>query len=78
MACGKTRPDPKDLYNLLKDSSGASLRDSPADILAHEFVGHAIPRMIGVGTGNAVMDENEVRSQIPGSGLRAPEPGHKE
>lgn len=65
-------------YNLLKDSSGAALKDSPADILAHEFVGHAVPRMIGGGTGNAVMDENEVRSEIPGSGLRAPEPSHKE
>jgi hypothetical protein len=62
----------------LKDAAGKSLRDKPGDILAHELVGHAIPHVVGPDTGNAVQDENKVRSQIPGGDQRAPEPWHTE
>lgn len=45
--------------------------------LMHEMVGHAIPRMVGSETGNAVSNENTVRAEmkIP---LRAPDRNHKE
>ncbi|MCI2260485.1 RHS repeat domain-containing protein [Xanthomonas indica] len=64
--------------NSLKDTSGAQLRDDPADILMHEMVGHAIPHVVGSDTGNAVDNENKARSEIPGSGIRAAEPWHGE
>ena len=67
----------------IKDTDGNELEDSPADILAHELVGHAIPGAVGTDTGNAVKNENKVRSQqekvdCAENCLRAPEPGHKE
>jgi RHS repeat-associated protein len=62
----------------LKDTSGSALRDAPADILEHELGGHAIPHVIGPQSGNAVQDENKIRSEVPGSGQRAPEPSHQE
>ncbi len=62
----------------LKDVSGGPLRDTPADILAHELGGHAIPHITGTQTGNAVEDENRIRNEVPGSGQRAPEPSHQE
>ena len=62
----------------LKDTSGGPLRDEPADILAHELGGHAIPHVTGAQSGNAVQDENKIRSEVPGSGQRAPEPLHGE
>jgi RHS repeat-associated protein len=62
----------------LQDTAGKPLRDNPGDILAHELVGHAIPHIVGPDTGNAVQDENKVRSQIPGGDQRAPEPWHTE
>jgi RHS repeat-associated protein len=68
----------------LKDTDGKALRDKPADILAHELVGHAIPWTVGSDTGNAVENENKVRKEFKENGqkgkspLRAPEPGHTE
>ena len=64
----------------IKDEKGKSLIDKPSDILAHELVGHAIPRVVGSDTGNAVENENKVRKQ-QGKGndqKRAPEPKHVE
>jgi hypothetical protein len=49
----------------LKDTNGQPLRDTPADILAHEFVSHAIPHSVGRDSGNAVENENKVRIQQP-------------
>lgn len=49
----------------ISDTNGQPLRDTPADILAHELVGHAIPHSVGPDTGNAVQDENKVRAQQP-------------
>jgi RHS repeat-associated protein len=60
------------------DTKGRSFTESPADILAHELVGHAIPRAIKADTGNAVENANKVHSQIPGKPLRAAEPRHFE
>lgn len=48
---------------------------SPANILAHELVGHAIPHVVGGGTGNAVQNENIVRLGA-GDLLRPEEPEH--
>lgn len=53
----------KSFYGLT-DTDGNPLRDDPADILAHELVGHAIPKTIGTDTGNAVKNENKVRSEL--------------
>ncbi|MDF2435358.1 MAG: hypothetical protein JWP44_4989 [Mucilaginibacter sp.] len=60
--------------------TGKPLRDDPADILAHELVGHAIPHATKSDTGNAVDNENKVRAQ-EGAGKnaqRAKEPTHVE
>lgn len=65
-------------YTHLRDAAGGKLRDEPADILAHELGGHAIPHILGSQSGNAVTDENKIRSEVPGSGQRAPEPKHVE
>ena len=62
----------------LTNTSGKPLSDTPADILAHELAGHAIPHLMGSATGNAVDDENRVRSEVPGGDQRAPEPWHSE
>jgi RHS repeat-associated protein len=65
-------------YLGLKDAGGGALRDDPADILAHELVGHAIPRTVGSDTGNAVDNENKVRRQVTDGGRRALDPSHTE
>ena len=52
-------------YLGLTDVSGAALTDKPADILAHELVGHAIPATVGTDTGNAVENENKIRAENP-------------
>jgi RHS repeat-associated protein len=58
----------------LKDESGKALEDKPADILAHELVGHAIPYIVGTDTGNAVENENKVRTQVKKEGQVGPSP----
>ena len=60
-----------------RDVGGKPIVYEAADILAHELVGHAIPRTVGSDTGNAVQNENKVRAEksLP---LRAPEPDHPE
>ncbi|MDR1876029.1 MAG: RHS repeat-associated core domain-containing protein [Flavobacteriaceae bacterium] len=68
----------------LEDENGNQLEDKPADILAHELVGHAIPYTVGTDTGNAVDNENKVRKEIKttkqteASPLRKSEPTHNE
>lgn len=57
---------------------GGVLDANASGALMHELVGHAIPRMIGTDTGNAVSNENKVRAQVPPAYLREPEPFHKE
>ncbi|CAH0277110.1 tRNA nuclease WapA [Pedobacter sp. Bi27] len=65
---------------MIKDTNGQILRDNPADILAHELVGHAIPIITKTDTGNAVSNENKVRKQLlPGQNKeRQADPNHKE
>lgn len=65
---------------VLKDSNGQPLRDNPADILAHELVGHAIPNTVKSDTGNAVDNENKVRKELkPGQNQqRQKDPNHVE
>jgi RHS repeat-associated protein len=68
--------------------TGHSIRGTPvggttamihdaSDILAHELLGHAIPRIVGPDTGNAVANENKMRSEL-GLPLRPAEPDHVE
>ena len=57
----------------LSDQNGNTLQDEPADILTHELVGHAIPRIVGTDTGNGIMNENKVRAENGGA-LRLVEP----
>ncbi len=57
----------------LKDTKGNALTDSPADILAHELVGHAIPYITKPDTGDAVKNENKVRKET-NSPERGPDP----
>ncbi|MBL0028900.1 MAG: hypothetical protein IPO95_07490 [Rhodanobacteraceae bacterium] len=47
----------------------------PANVLAHELVGHAIPHVVGGGSGNAVQEDNIVREQN-GDPERPAEPTH--
>lgn len=64
----------------IKDTNGNALRDEPADIIMHEFVGHAAPFTVGTDTGNAVDNENKARQQLaPGQNQeRKQDPNHKE
>jgi RHS repeat-associated protein len=64
----------------LIDTKSGSLSDKPADILAHELVGHAIPHIIGKVSGNAITDENKVRAERSEghNQQRAPDPTHTE
>lgn len=58
-------------------SDGRPLVDTPADVLAHGLVGHAIPMTVGSDTGNAVTNENKVRAET-GRGERAADACHVE
>jgi RHS repeat-associated protein len=60
------------------DASGNSFTESPADILVHELVGHAIPKIVGKDTGNAVASSNKVYAQVPGKRIRQAESNHLE
>ena len=48
------------------DISGNPMISSAADILAHELVGHAIPHIVGTDTGNAITNENKVKTETNG------------
>jgi hypothetical protein len=43
--------------------TGFMYKDTPNMALMHELVGHAIPRLVGGDTGNAVDNENKVRRE---------------
>lgn len=78
------RPDPVNVYitgrslfsNRAKDVDGNRLYLTPAQILMHELVGHAIP-FIGIEStsGNAVEEENNVRLEL-GLPQRQASPNH--
>ena len=57
--------------------NGQRVESSPAQILAHEIAGHAVPNLYGRITGNAIKDENIIRSQTHAP-LLAPQPWHVE
>ena len=44
--------------------NGDTAKKSAAEILIHEFVGHAAPRLLGKETGNAIENENIVRVEL--------------
>lgn len=48
------------------DAKGNVVETGPDMILAHELVGHAIPRITKSDTGNAIANTNKVRSQLTG------------
>ncbi|MEN5116043.1 hypothetical protein ABE488_01735 [Luteimonas sp. TWI662] len=62
----------------MQTSTGAPLTQTPATILMHEMVGHAIPGAVGSDTGNAVSNENKVRIEIPDMDLRMRDERHIE
>ena len=62
----------------VQGASGSSIPTGPDMVLMHELVGHAIPNMIGGGSGNAVENENQIREQIPGAGQRESQEWHRE
>lgn len=62
----------------IQTSTGAPLTETPASILIHELVGHAIPSAVGSDTGNAVSNENKVRIELPNADLRKRDPDHVE
>lgn len=62
----------------MQTTTGDPLTQSPADVLMHELVGHAIPGAVGSDTGNAVGNENKVRIQIPDADLRKMDDNHVE
>ncbi len=59
-------------------TTGDLLTQSPAMVLMHELVGHAIPGAVGSDTGNAVGNENKVRIEIPDADLRMRDDDHVE
>jgi len=52
------------------DQRGRAMTYSPADKLTHELPGHAIPAIVGGGTGNALDNENRIRQEISPRNLR--------
>ena len=59
------------------DTEGNSLNQTSADILLHEFVGHALPIIGFPGTGNGIDNENIVREKL-GLKKRARDSDHVE
>ncbi|MDF3202962.1 RHS repeat-associated core domain-containing protein [Pseudomonas sp. 1912-s] len=57
---------------------GGTVNPDAGAALMHELVGHAIPRMVGSDTGNAVSNENKVRQEIKNQPLRINDINHKE
>lgn len=57
---------------------GGFTQSTQGTALMHELVGHAIPRMVGSDTGNAVQNENKTRNQINNMPLRAAQFNHRE
>jgi hypothetical protein len=49
--------------NVARDTSGNALLQTPADLLMHELVVHAIPNITGVDTHNGEENENRVRRE---------------
>jgi hypothetical protein len=64
----------------LKNTEGYPLPDTPADILGHELLGHAIPWTVKPDTGNAVDNENKSREEQPSflNAQRKKDPAHVE
>jgi YD repeat-containing protein len=59
------------------DADGRAIIDSPADILRHELIGHAIPVALGVANGNAIDNDNATRREL-GRPLLPRDPSHRE
>jgi hypothetical protein len=62
----------------MQKASGQMTTMKPNEILMHELVGHAIPLVAGSDTGNAVVNENKARGEIPGLDQRMVDPNHTE
>lgn len=55
---------PDNIANKIKDKNNNILSVDMADTLMHELVGHAIPQIVDYGMGNAIENENRVRSEL--------------
>ena len=54
------------------------ISSGPEYVQMHELVGHAIPRIVGSDTGNAIDNENKVRQEVAPGKLRESDPNHIE
>lgn len=52
------------------------MNPTAGEMLMHELVAHAIPRVTGVDRRDAIGNENRVRSEVKGVRLRMPEEHH--
>jgi len=59
----------------IKDTDGRQLIYTPAQILIHELISHAIPQLLKEKDGNAIIRENEIRKEL-GLPLRKIEEDH--
>ncbi|MBC7938028.1 MAG: RHS repeat-associated core domain-containing protein [Rhizobacter sp.] len=64
-------------YNIAGQKPFSVVPDGPALILMHELIGHAIPIIMGIFNGNAITNENKVRTELK-VGLRKEDPEHLE
>ncbi len=55
---------PDNIANKIKDKNNNILSVDMADTLMHELVGHAIPQIVDYGMGNAIENENRIRSEL--------------
>ena len=62
----------------MQKANGQMTTMKPNEILMHELLGHAIPLVAGTDSGNAVVNENEARGEIPGLDQRMVDPAHME
>lgn len=74
---GLTSPDGHQVAITGRSISDHGVAISPAMTLAHELAAHAIPKLYGGVTGNAVTDENIIRRQV-GLPPRPADPSHTE
>lgn len=64
-------------FNQNSDGSNIRMEKTTSEqILAHELAGHAIPSMIGGGSGNAIREENTIMRENGRTRLRYEDPDH--
>ena len=62
----------------MQKANGQMTTMKPNEILMHELLGHSIPIVAGSDSGNAIVNENKARAQIPELDQRRVAPRHME